>query len=96
MESRGEESSNQHQELSLLFEPPVAMVNFTTGFFSEDFRLRFTLDRFRLDPAGKSSRTFYRSSDEKKNVVLCFVLRSLRLPYLPVDWNQVWECLAIF
>ena len=60
--------------------------------------LRFAMDRFRLDPAGKSSRTFYRRNDEKKMLFfVCFVLRSLRLPwYLPVDWNQVWECLAIF
>ena len=48
--------------------------------FSWDFLLRFALDRFRLDTAGKSSRTFYRRSDEKKSCSL-FVL----------SWG-VWDC----
>ena len=72
------------------------MLNYTTRCISLDFLLRFALARFRLDTAGKSTRTFHRRSNEKKNPVLCLKLRSLRQPYLPVDWNQVWECLAIF
>ena len=68
--------------------------------FSGDFLLRFALDRFRLDPAGKSSRTFYSDEATRKKscslFVLCCGAESETAYCLPVDWEQVWECLAIF